>query len=50
MIETHGKGISSQKNFAKKFEDIEPRIKHGTNTDSNPYLIRVPSVAADSCG
>src|ERR1700730_9420334 len=33
--------------FAKKFEDIEPRIKHGINTDSNPCLIRVPSVAAD---
>jgi prepilin-type processing-associated H-X9-DG protein/prepilin-type N-terminal cleavage/methylation domain-containing protein len=30
-----------------KSEDSEPRIKHGTNTDSNPCLIRVPSVAAN---
>ncbi len=31
-----------------KFEsNSEPRMEHGMNTDGNPCLIRVPSVAPD---
>src|SRR5262245_39688577 len=39
---------ASRERFSGKCENKQPRMEHGSNTDSLPCLIRVPSVAANS--